>query len=72
MLWYYGDNDKVFDAEKQAMNMYNNLETKEKSFNDDYDWDNVDLVQNFLHNLLNNDGLYGGLMDTYHKYGMFF
>eukprot|EP01084_Bolivina_argentea_P105283 188475_1 len=68
LKWYYGNKDNTIAAKEIADNMYNTLDNKEIYFNNDYDWDNIDLVQNFLHSLLQNNNLYGNLMDTYHKY----
>ena len=64
LKWYYGDTDVSDDDDDTA------LTSKLLSFNDDLQWDNVDLVQNMLHNLIQNDGIYDNLFDVYHKYGM--
>lgn len=71
LLWYYGNQNDAFKAAQDAQNMFNNLESTELSFDKDEDWDNVDLVQNFLTKMLDNDALYSNLVDTYHKYGTY-
>ena len=45
LLWYYGDEQAAFNAAKEAQNLYNSLDSKEISFNNDLDWDNIDLVK---------------------------
>lgn len=57
-------------AARTAKDAYSELDHKDVSFNDDNQWDEVDLVQNMLNRALDSDLLYEQMMEAYHDYGM--